>query len=110
MTTRPDYYHVFGHMDDWLREDQLSLEQKLNKRCDELAKAAVDVWIGRQLARCHPRLRQLLPFESVAVLVNGKKITGDIAETVRFAKGMEKARNFLIKEKGWSNEQFDQVG
>jgi len=42
MTTRPDYYHVFGHMDDWLSEDQLSFEQRLNKRCDELAKAAVD--------------------------------------------------------------------
>jgi len=50
-----------------------------------------------------------LPFESVAVLVNGKKITGDIAETIRFARGMEQARNFLIKEKGWSNEQFNEV-
>ncbi len=99
MTTRPDYYHVFGHMDDWLSEDQLSFEQKLNKRCDVLAKAAVDVWIARKLARTPPRLRQLLPFESVAVLVNGKKITGDIAENVRFARGMEQARNFLVKEK-----------
>ena len=43
MTTRPDYGHVLGHMDDWLREDQMTLEQILNKRCDELAKAAVDV-------------------------------------------------------------------
>ena len=49
MSTRPDYFHVFGHMDDWLREDQLSLEQRLNKRCDELAKAAVGVWVARKL-------------------------------------------------------------
>ena len=51
MTARPDYYHVMGHMDDYLRDDLLSLEQRLNKRCDELAKAAVDVWIARNLAR-----------------------------------------------------------
>ena len=109
MTARPDYYHVFGHMNDWLRDDQLSFEQRLNKRCDELAKAAVDVWIARRLARVSPRFRQLLPFESVALMVNGMKITGDIADAVRFARGREEARNFLIKEKGWSSEQFDEV-
>ena len=42
-------------------------------------------------------------------MVNGKKVTGDIAETVRFAKGMEETRNFLVKQQGWSNEQFDEV-
>ena len=47
-SSRPDYFHVFGHMDEWLREDQLSLEQRLNKRYDELAKAAVDVWVARK--------------------------------------------------------------
>ena len=41
MSSRPDYFHVFGHMDEWLREDQLSLEQRLNKRCDN--------WQKRQL-------------------------------------------------------------
>ena len=96
MTTRPDYYHVFGHMDNWLRDDQLTLEQRLNKRCDELAKAAVDVWIARRLARALTRSVQLLPFESVAVMVNGVKITGDIADAVRFARGKEEARKFLI--------------
>ena len=100
MTTRPDYGHVHGHMDDWLREDQMTLEQRLNKRCDELAKAAVDVWIARRLARCIPRTKQLLPFENSALMVDGKKVTGDIADTVRFAKGMEEARRFLIEEEG----------
>ena len=42
-------------------------------------------------------------------MVNGKKLTGDIAETVRFAKGMEDARNFLVKQQRWSDEQFDEV-
>ena len=109
MSTRPDYGHVYGHMDDWLREDQITLEQRLNKRCDELAKAAVDVWIARKLARCIPRTKQLLPFESSALMVNGRKVTGDIADTVRFAKGMEEARRFLIEEEGWNNTQFNEV-
>ena len=99
MSSRPDYFHVFGHMDEWLREDQLSLEQRLNKRCDELAKEAVDVWVARKMARMPDRVKQLLPFESVAVMNSGKKITGNIAETIRFAKGMDEARTFLVKEK-----------
>ena len=43
------------------------------------------------------RVKHLLPFESVAVMNSGKKITGNITETIRFAKGMEEARNFLVK-------------
>ena len=55
------------------------------------------------------RVKHLLPFESVSVMNNCKKITGNITETIRFAKGMEEARNFLVKEKGLSEEQFDEV-
>ena len=32
MTTNPNYFHVYGHMDDYLKNDQLTFEQKLNKR------------------------------------------------------------------------------
>ena len=42
-------------------------------------------------------------------MVNDRKVTGDIAETVRFAKGMEDASTFLVKQKRWSDEQFDEV-
>ena len=55
------------------------------------------------------RVKQLLPFESVAVMNSGMKITGNIAETIRFAKGMEEARTFLVKEKGWLEKQFEEV-
>ena len=109
MTTRPDYFHVFGHMGEWLREDQLTFQHRLNKRCDELAKAAVEVWVARRMARVPDRVKQLLLFESEAVLNSRKKITENIAETIRFAKGMEEARNFLVKERGWSDEQFDEI-
>ena len=45
MTTNLNYHHVFGHMDDFLQDHQLTLEQKMNKRCDFLAKDVVDNWL-----------------------------------------------------------------
>ena len=42
---------------------------------------------------------QLLPNENAAVLVKGVKVTGDIAETLRYAKDYEEARVFLVNEK-----------
>ena len=109
MTTRPDYFHVLGHMDDYLAEEQLTLEQTLNKRCDALAKHAVDVWLQRKRAGRERESKQLLPCETAAVMINGQKVTGDIAEAIRYAKGMEEARRFLVEEQGWTHEQFDEV-
>ena len=50
MTTRPDYFHVLGHMDDYLADEYLTLEQQLNKRCDILAKSAIDAWFRNKRA------------------------------------------------------------
>ena len=79
MTTNPNYYHVFGRMDDFLLDHQLSLEQKMNKICDFMAKDAVDNWSrikGTYFGK------QLLPGENAAILVMGRNIMGDIADTV----------------------------
>ena len=106
MTTNPNYCHVFGHMDDFLPDHQLTLEQRMNKRCDYLAKEAVDDWLRSRITDVGS---QLLPGENAAILVKGRKVTGDIADTVRYAKGLEDARRFLVGEQKWSNSQFDQV-
>ena len=82
---------------------------KTQQNCNELAKAAVDVLVARKIMMSQIRSRQLLPFESVALMVKGKKFTGDIAEMMRFAKGSEQARDFLVKQKGWTDDQFDEV-
>ena len=109
MTTRPDYFHVLGHMDEYLAEEYLTLEQLLNKRCDILAKSAIDTWLRNKRAGIFRTNKQLLPCESAAVLIQGRKITGDIAEAIRFAKGMEEAERFLTEEQGWSKVQFREV-
>lgn len=109
MTTRPDHYHMFGYMDKRLPEDQLFFKYKLNSRCDELAKAAVDVCIARSLVRTMIRHSQLLPLKNTALLVKGRKVNGDISDTLQFAVGKEEARYFLTIQKDWSNDQFNHI-
>ena len=99
MTTDPNYFHVYGHMDDYLDDSQLSFEQHLNKRCDIVAKEVIDLAVKLRRQEHLRKQPQLLPKESAAVLVNGVKITGDIASATRYAKGHEEAKNFLTKEK-----------
>ena len=101
-----NYFHVEGHIDRYFSDDELTLEQWLNKQCDILAKMAIDKWIRQGLP--HPGL-QLLPREDAALIVDGIKVTGDIGDAVRFAKGMEEAREFLVGSEKWSNENFDKV-
>ena len=88
-----NYFHVDGHMDRYFSDDKLTLEQWLNKQCDFLAKMAVDKWIRQGLP--YPGL-QLLPREDAALIIDGLKVTGDVGEAIRFAKGMEEAREFLV--------------
>ena len=57
----------------------------------------------------YDRGTQLLPGESAAVLVGGVKITGDIGDAIRYAKGYEEAKRFLVEQKGWSLAQFEAV-
>ena len=101
-----NYFHVDGHMDRYLSDDELTLEQWLNKKCDFLAKSAIDKWI--RLCLPHPGL-QLLPREDAALIVDGLKVTGDVSETILYAKGMEEAREFLVGSEKWPNEKFDAV-
>ena len=41
MSANIKYHHMDGHMDKYLRWNQLTLEQKRTTRCDRLAKRAV---------------------------------------------------------------------
>ena len=50
---------------------------------------AVDKWVRHGLPQSG---LQLLPREDAAFIVGGQKVTGDIGEAIRFAKGMEEAR------------------
>jgi hypothetical protein len=67
------YEWVKSHQDDQVQWQQLSLEAQLNKTCNDLANNAVT----QALANVDPtRVKTfLLPFEQLAIISNGAKIT-----------------------------------
>ena len=89
MTTVPFYFHVYGHMERLLRDDQLTLEQHLNIVCDGLAKTTVDMFVRSETVNpCN----QLLPAEDVAVISEGVKVREDISGPIRYELGKEEAK------------------
>jgi hypothetical protein len=81
LTRNFKYVHVYGHMDQYLKWEQLTLIQQLNCVCDTLAKRAI---ITATLQGYHSRQSQLLPKEDVALVIWGNKVTGDISSPLRF--------------------------
>ena len=106
MSANIKYQHVNGHMDKYLLFHQITLEQKMNTRCNRLAKRAVHRAIVTGMRR---EGKQLLPSEDAAVFVNNRKLTRDLAKTVRYKVGKEQAHNYLINQEGWTGEKFDEV-
>ena len=101
------YQHVYGHQDRNRTWNQLSLLEKLNCKCDDLAKAAVTSGI-----RSPPPDSidgQLLPLESAAVFFNGGKLSSECGDEIRFQVDRSEARQFYITQLGWSCAAFDHV-
>ena len=76
-TVRPTLFHVYGHQDDYLREDQLDINGRLNKRADSLA--------GEDLVRCVASgqfIPSHLPFDDVHVKVGASVLTGSPTQAI----------------------------
>eukprot|EP00956_Cyclotella_meneghiniana_P007581 scaffold10213_cov100-Cyclotella_meneghiniana.AAC.2 len=103
------YVHVYGHQDRHKTWDQMSnILERLNYRCDELAKQAVK----RGIHFSHiasPMTRQMLPMETVAVFHGGQKISGECGSEIRYQIGKVEARDFYITKLGWYAAVFDNV-
>ena len=106
MSANIKYQHVNGHMDKYMFFHQLTLEQKMNTRCDTLANRAVHRAIATGMRR---EGKQLLSSEDAAVFVNNRKLTRDLAKTGRYEVGKEEAHNYLTNKEGCTGEQFDEV-
>ncbi len=96
-------------MDDVLDWQELTRPQQLNVICDTLAKQAADAAIERYRHGTEPLPAQLLPHETISILVSLMKQTSDLAPQIRFACGKHAAKKFLTSEMGWSPAQFDKV-
>lgn len=99
------YSHIYGHADRERRWHELSLFEKLNCYCDNLAGYA------RKRSYGHSRdtTVQTLPKERAALFLGSVKQTGDISGTARFFLSRRVARSFYIEELKWSADQFDAV-
>ena len=74
------YEHACTHQDRILPWGMLSLEQQLNIICDELANRAVERAIMEGVSHFGSKF---LPFESVAVVLDGVKLTTEVGSDVR---------------------------
>ena len=106
MSANIKYLHVNGHIDKYLFFHQLTLEQKMNTRYVILTKRVVHRAIATGTRR---EGKQLLPNEEAAVFVNNRKLTRDLAKTVRYKVGKKQARSYLINQEGWTGKQFGEV-
>jgi hypothetical protein len=82
------YEHVYGHQDKHKTWQQMTLLERLNKKCDSLAKAAV----SRGIIECHQTVstaRQRLPLESVALFYTEEKSVANVVE--RFVSRLGKS-------------------
>jgi hypothetical protein len=95
-------------MDQHLASGQLSLPQQLNCICDTLAKWVVMTAI---MQGYHNTPTQILPWEGVALIVWGKKVTGDVLVPLRFHASKAVARKYLQqwKHNKWTAKQFEEV-
>ncbi len=67
------YVHIYGHMDQFLPWNQLSLMQQLNCVCDTLVKKAL---LSAIISGYHDRPILILPCKDVALVIWGNKVTG----------------------------------
>ena len=75
------YEDVYGHQDKHKTWQQMTLLERLNNKCDSLAKAAV----SRGIITCPQEVStawQRLPLESVALFYNGRKISGECGREI----------------------------
>ena len=78
----------------------------MNTRCIRLAKKAVH---RASVTGIRRKGTQLLPHEDTAVFVDNRKLTRDLAKTVRYKAGKEQTHTYFINQQGWTGRQYDEM-
>jgi hypothetical protein len=84
------YVHMYGHLDDELRFDQLTLPQQLNVMADELAKECL--LDGIRTSTMHG---PTYPDEPIRIWIHGQKVTSSIRTALYIAWGSQTAQRLL---------------
>jgi len=69
--------HVHGHMDNLLRQDQLSIDQMVNCRADKLVSEALVAGVMAQSF-----ITNTYPFETTRLMVKGVTVTGSLKTAI----------------------------
>ena len=86
--TRYKLEHVKGHQDRNKRLGSLTLEARLNVKCNEMTKQVVRASVEPKIGP----LSQTLSLQKCSVFVNGEKQTSDPKEAIKQMVGREAAR------------------
>ena len=96
--------HVYGHQDDTIPWDSLTLLQQLNTIADHLAKEAL--WRAFASGRY---ISSNFPFESFRIFIGGRKVTSSIRSALYKDWGYGEARTILAQRKIVSPSNFDLI-
>jgi hypothetical protein len=93
-TIKWDYQHVYGHLDDHIPFEALSLPQQLNVIADGLAKDAITNAIKTK-RYCQPEY----PRETIRVYCDGRKVTSSFRQAFYKSWGSRIARDLFHDKK-----------
>jgi hypothetical protein len=98
------FYHVYGHLDEYMDQSLLTPEELLNLDCDEDADAALveGVASGNFIDR-------VFPDEEFVVTVNGHKLSGSTTAAINRSWGRDIAREHYHKVGLIDCDYFDEV-
>ena len=104
-TTVPwSYHHVYGHLDETINFQSLSLPEQLNVMADKLAKDAL-LEAVKNGQYCKP----YFPNESIRILINGHKATASIKAHLYKEWGQQVAKDLFHQKQIIQHQHFDYV-
>ena len=101
---QPHWVHIHGHSDDNIPYDLLTLPQKLNTRCDKLAKQHL-----RTAILTSSFTPSAFPNEDIVISVNSVKVRSSVRDAVYKHWGKKKAKALFEKRDKVAPWSFDDI-
>jgi hypothetical protein len=99
-------YHIYSHSDKHTREEDMSLDQRLNIRADKLAGNALAHSVENN---SFINITSSFPMEKVTISVGGCRINGSPKVAIYKSWGRRAAKEYFISRKYVSENFFDHI-
>jgi hypothetical protein len=100
-----DITHVPGHQDKKRKFHQLNQKEQMNVRADELATEAMETGDIEKTQQ----MFEEFPAAECQLYIQGQPIHGNAGKAARDEYHILQYRKYMIKNLGWSDEQFDAI-